>query len=401
MQTIAILEPDEVRRAELQCTMEAVCRDWQLVFCGSAMQMLETLGHDVDVMIAPDATDLGSTTDLFLQARNNHASTLRIVLLDSSRQSSSDQLSSLVNRTLSRQSSPESLIGSVSAALQLRAVMCNKRLRNLVEKLPNVPTLPEKYQEIQTALQNDTATMQSIGRIIETDPALTARILQLANSAAFGLPHPVSTAGEALSRLGINTVAGMVLSHGVFTQFDQRTIRSTGIRDVFWHSSVMGQLARRVMADYTDNVRRIDQAMTAGILSDIGTLVLAAGMPDAMAICRRIVEKDGRADWDVESDLIGFTHMQVGAMLLSMWDLPDSIIEAVAYHHNPSQCPETQFTPLSAVHVGNAILKRQDETIVPNLDWPYIERINASDHVVTWNKLPEQMNLTGSEPVVA
>jgi HD-like signal output (HDOD) protein len=164
---------------------------------------------------------------------------------------------------------------------------------------------------------------------------------------------------------------------------------------------VLGQVARRVMTGVTNDKVAIDHAMTAGILCDIGTLVLAAGMPDVMAIRKRITEKDGRADWDVENDLIGFTHMQVGAMLLSMWDLPDDIVEAVAYHHCPSQCPETSFTALTAVHVGNAILKGHAETIVPNLDWPHIERVGATDHLSAWHKLPESMHLTGNEPAHA
>ncbi|MGB7298661.1 MAG: HDOD domain-containing protein [Burkholderiaceae bacterium] len=419
--TIAFLDNENDSVVAIGDAMRTACPDCMFVFASTYAEALDAFSHQVDVLIAPTMTASGSTLELFAEVQNIYPKTLRIALIDRREPDLAARFSRVCNRTTATDASPAQLAGVVRASLQLRDLLTNKSLRQLVSTLPNVPTLPEAYQKIQTELQNDTASISSISKIIESDPALTARMLQLANSPMFGISGPVSCASDAIKFLGINTIAGLVLGHGVLSQFNQRTIRAVGLRDIFWRSTAHGQLAREVIRQQTTDQRVIEQAMTAGLLCDIGTLVLAAGKPEIMAIRSRMLAaaKAKRADQgdqcdqsiephtatafetqletEIETELFGFNHMQVGAMLLSSWGLPDAMVQAVAFHHCPDQCADRGFGALAAVYISNILLANGATPLAETIDLAYIAQLRKTDLLESWQAIPEALQLTAQK----
>jgi len=130
-----------------------------------------------------------------------------------------------------------------------------------------------------------------------------------------------------------------------------------------------------------------DYALMAGVLADIGTLVLATEFPDDMKTVRELCDTSGLSEWDAERQVFDYSHMDVGAYLIALWGLPTPIVEAAAYHHSPADCDSEQFSPLTAVHIANALVTSNGVTENANVDRKYLQRIGLEDQLPQWVSL--------------
>jgi putative nucleotidyltransferase with HDIG domain len=205
-----------------------------------------------------------------------------------------------------------------------------------MRKVPSPPTI---YFQIVKELQSPAASMENIGAIISQDMAVTAKLLQMVNSAAFGLHRPVSSPAEAVMYLGIETTKSLVLLAHTYSHFD-RIPPSIFSVDALWrHSLSTGRLARAIARSERVGEDLADQSFTAGLLHDMGKLVLAANQPDRYALVPAQVQKAGSLIWRVEQDIFGTTHAEVGAWLAERWNLPVILVEAIRHHQHPEECP--------------------------------------------------------------
>jgi putative nucleotidyltransferase with HDIG domain len=221
-----------------------------------------------------------------------------------------------------------------------------------MRKVPSPPTI---YFQIVKELQSAAASMENIGAIISQDMAVTAKLLQMVNSAAFGLHRPVSSPAEAVMYLGIETTKSLVLLAHTYSHFDRIPPSIFSVDGLWRHSLSTGRLSRAIARGERVGEDVADQSFTAGLLHDMGKLVLAANQPDRYALVAAQVNKSGEPSWRAESDVFGATHAEVGAWLAAIWSLPLKIIEALALHHHPSKFLSEGFCPLTAVHAANAI----------------------------------------------
>ena len=187
------------------------------------------------------------------------------------------------------------------------------------------------------------------GRALETDPVLALRALQLANSAFFGVARRITSVHDAIHRLGVNLVRTLVLRCHVF---ETLAPKSPAFSHDHFHSYSLrvAKLARSFAP------RDKESAFSAGLLLDIGRLVIGVVLPDLFARIDEEMRATERTAQEVERSVLGTTHAEIGAYLLDRWRLPFSVVETVAYHHQPRRSCSRDRTVLACVHAADALV---------------------------------------------
>jgi putative nucleotidyltransferase with HDIG domain len=280
------------------------------------------------------------------------------------------------------------LRSTITRVCSLDSCLLDERLKILVAQLRTLPSLPSLYFRIMEALASPDSSLDQVGEIIASDPSMTAKILQLVNSAFFGIARRISNPSEAVQFLGVGRVRSLVLSLHVFSCFDQANVKNFSIEKVWKHSMSTGLVAQKIARLQKLDRNGADEAYVAGMLHDIGKVMLAASLPDQYSKAVELSVEQQIPLCDAEREVFGVTHAQVGAYLLGLWGLPISIVEAVAFHHEPLDAGVKAFTPLSAVHIASALERElcdpQAHAAEKEINLEYVEDLALADRVEDW-----------------
>ena len=319
-----------------------------------------------------------------------HPNTVRIILSGHAEREAVLRLVGPAHQYLSKPCNADELRYAIARALALRDLLCNERLKQLATRVNCLPTLPALYHELAKELQKEEPSMERVGEIISRDIGMTAKILQLVNSAFFGLTQPVSNIADAVMYLGLSTVRSLVLSMQIFSQFDQRACKLFSLDVLAGHSWATGVASRQVAKSEKLDVKMQDQCFLGGLLHDVGQLILATGLPDEYAKVLQTAKDENRPVWQVELEHFGATHADVGAYLLALWGLPNPIIEAVAMHHRPAMCIVPGFSPVVAVHVADVFMHEKSgvntELPPPTLDVAHLTNLGFAGRIESWRE---------------
>lgn len=276
----------------------------------------------------------------------------------------------------------------LAQTLALGDLLTDTGLKALVSQLRAVPSLPTVYLAIMAELRKEEPSGQRVGELVSKDPGMSAKILQLVNSPLFYLTMPATEPAHAVNLLGLETVRALVLSLHIFEQLDNKLVTRFRLGKVWRHSLVTSAYARLIARLQESPYEVIAETFTAALMHDIGTLVLASSLPKEFGEALAVAERDNLPLWKAERAVFGCSHAEVGGYLLAVWGLPDSIIEAVAFHHQPSACPSTQFCPLIAIHVANTIEHEAHPADIIGqpavLDDEYLQRLTLSWRLPAW-----------------
>jgi HD-like signal output (HDOD) protein len=275
---------------------------------------------------------------------------------------------------------PRGAAWSTIEELLLRARRLHVRIGPAVSAvigdLNRLPSVPQAYWDLRAATLRDDVNMGEIADIVATDPSLSLRVLSLVNSASFGLRTPVSSIRQAATLLGLNLIRGLLLSAHAFSLFSPRD-RDFSILAFQAHALATARLAATLGAD----LGVADDAFTAGVLHDVGSLVIAVCLHDESMAARSRAAVEKRSVSLVEAELLGTTHAEIGAGLLSRWGLPLSIVEAVANHHAKEKLVAGSAPVLAVLHVAESVLDEHGDV---QLDVAFLERQGLSAHLERW-----------------
>jgi putative nucleotidyltransferase with HDIG domain len=183
----------------------------------------------------------------------------------------------------------------------------------------------------------------------------------------------------------------LVLSFGIFKQFEEDTIGTAGfsLEKLWAHSMKVGTLAKHIANTEKLGSSTIEDSLLAGMLHDIGKLILILNLPEAYTRFEERTQLDQVDRLQAEIETFGATHGAVGAYLLGLWGLPDPVIEAVALHNQPSAQAEQTFCTLSIVHIANALIHESETGREVNdlLDFNYLESVKVKDRIQSWRGL--------------
>jgi HD-like signal output (HDOD) protein len=291
-------------------------------------------------------------------------------------------------------------LGELLATLErigdLDAYLQDEKLRALAGKLDSLPSFPSAYLQIMQEINSEEPSVEAIADIVVKDPALTAKMLQVANSAAFGLAQKVSNPFEAVQFLGITTVRSITLSAHVFSSFGQVGLRGFSATQLWDDALHCARITRTIMQAEKAGETQIQDACTAALLRNTGQLMLAVNFP---AEFRKAVTQANMQHLPlptVEQEIMGATHSGVAAYLFGLWGLTAPMVEAVAFHLEPGRSSVRAFSPLTAVHVAHVLSQEQSRRQGPGrpaeIDHDYLAAIGAASRLDHWRSESEKLS---------
>ena len=246
--------------------------------------------------------------------------------------------------------------------------------RKKVQLLKNLPTLPGMIDQISRAVDSKRFSVADIGKLISRDQVLTAKVLKLANSAFFGFSRKVGSLTQALVLLGFDVVKGLILTSSVF---DLMKHRAEGL---FQHS--MGVATASSLIAQEIEMEDAEEASLAGLLHDLGKVVLRAHMPDEMQSITELVEVEGMSVRQAEREVLGFDHTHIGMWLAESWKLPEQLIEPIRWHHQPENSRKAPLVT-AVVHLADILVRGYvfgdgGDPWVPELDRAALKQLNLT-----------------------
>ena len=377
--------------------------EWEMSFAPggeAALSMLETAAYEV---IVTDMRMPGMDGASLLEiVREKYPSMLRIILSGYTELQASLRAVPVAHQFLLKPCDPEMLRAGIARATSLGEVLDSRMLTSLVGALRDLPSLPKVYAELKVALADPKTTVEQITKIVERDIAVSAKLLQLVNSAFFGLARDVTDVKTAVSCLGATVIHDLVLTLEVFRSFAPNEYISGDYLEEFHRHA---QLTSRIAAGIARTTQLSPAVVLAALLHDVGKLVIAERIPSHFARALAQAEEENRPLHEVEESLISISHAEVGAYLLSLWGLPYSVVEAVAHHHHPRRIPSNGVDMVLAVYVSNLLALEQAALSnggrVPDFDMELLEQTGAAKHMDEWKKIAEEAYAKGNAEQVA
>jgi putative nucleotidyltransferase with HDIG domain len=319
----------------------------------TAQAAVQQEGALFDAVVAEMTLPGGDGLQLLDLVQQRHPRTLRFLSADLQQRRTLASSVTAMHQLLPQPCPPETLKAALVRALTLRQWMPSERLPEIVARLHKLPSPPELYFRVVRELQSPDSTLDAVGELITQDPSMSAKLLRVANSAAFGLQYQVTTPLEALQVLGTETTKSLLLLAHSFSYFENINSRDFSVERLWRHSLWVGRLAEALAREERAEAKVVSESFTAGLLHDLGKLVLAANLPEDYSRAMRLAREQSLSFCAAEEQVIGASHAEVGAALLGLWGLPLDIVEAVIMHHAPGWLLDRAFCPLSAVAAAN------------------------------------------------
>ncbi|MBI1177685.1 HDOD domain-containing protein [bacterium] len=355
---ILLVSVDADESSELAAQLDCGNSTWHTTFAGDESAAVGTLLQtNIDALIADGSLPGASQESLLKRASELRPATFRLSLSGNYDHGIMLRTMGFAHQNLWKPCPASEIQSTIARAFALRETLQNDRLRLLIAQINTLPSLPRLYLDFLDEIRKPSPSTARLSDIIRQDLSLCSKLLQLVNSAFFGLPHKIDNPEEALLYLGLENVRALVLSIQVFSLFDQVKVAQFSLDALWDHSWAVGSLARCIAHFEKRPTEEIETAFTAGLLHDLGKLVLVNGIPRSWQQALESSKKDKLPLWQAERDHLGATHAETGAALLAMWGLSDQIVEAVAFHHEPEQSGSTSFCALTAVHAANVLLE--------------------------------------------
>ena len=245
--------------------------------------------------------------------------------------------------------------------------------QDLVTRNVRLVSLPEVCIQVQALADSPHTTAADIGDVVGKDTALTTRLLKLVNSAYFSLPRKIDTVTRAVNMIGMRELRNLTMAASaaeVFSRIPSNLIDMAA----FWQHSVYCGLVARNLAQRC-NVLHSERLFTAGLLHDVGRLLMLMKLPDEVGNAESIRLQSKKNIWDIERDLIGFDHAEVGHALLLHWNMPTNLCASVLYHHRPEEAQDAHLEA-ALIHIADLVTHSAQESKDP-LGSPFYDPYGA------------------------
>lgn len=358
---------------------------WDMRFATSGEQALAQMQREPADVIVSDMHMPGMGGDVLLtKVRERYPECVRFILSGQTGSDGALRLMPVAHQVLTKPCDAPTLERSIERIRSLRSRAGRSHVQAALGLLQSLPALPKNYHDLVAEIENENSSAASVGAIIERDVAMTARLLQVANSAHYGAPRAVRSARDAVSLLGLGPIRSILLSLQLFRAMSGAAApKGFSLEQVQAQSTQAASLAMQMLRNPTER----QLAYSAGMLHEIGTLLLAMGMPEPFMQTRIEAKLSEEPLHVVEARIIGCDHAEIGAHMLALWGLPVPIVEAVAYHHEPEASGELRFGATAAVHVAAQLAQQAVAPTRPadrDLDHAFIERLHMREAVAGW-----------------
>jgi HD-like signal output (HDOD) protein len=364
--------------------------DWEMEFANSGEEALRAMEvRNYDVIVTDMRMPGMDGARLLEEVRRRSPQTVRVVLSGQCDREVVIRAIGFTHQYVSKPCNTQQLKDTINQAVALRSQLETADLIRVVSQLRSIPSLPASFQAMMEELAQPEPRLNKLAALVSSDMGMTAKCLQLVNSAFFGLRSPVSNPLTALNLLGLDTLKSLILSSHIFSEFRTGVLDARESSWLWEHSFAVSACARKIAELQRVSPKQLDDAVSAGLLHDTGKLVLASCLPQEYKQALELVAGMNMPLVEAERQVFGCGHAEVGAHLLGLWGLPDPIVEAVAWHLNPSACEScgTKFSALTAVHAACAyhcaqsVSRLSDQTTI---DSEYLARLELDGREMAW-----------------
>ena len=309
------------------------------------------------------------------------------------------RMAELAHQFIAKPLDTKTLYESLEKALTLSDLVHNENLRRLLLGVRALPSYPGLYLEIIEELKKPNPSADHVGEIISRDMGMSAKVVQLVNSAYFGLSRNVTDPAQAAVMLGLETIRDLVLSLQVFSQFDMNKLHRLGLDGLWDHSLAVAASSRSIVRTMTSDKEMLNSAFLAGLLHDMGKLLLVEHFTMKYYSTVSTARQQNIPLFASELRSFGATHGHLGAYLLGCWGLPVKVVEALAYHHHLEHYSGQAFSLPLAIHVADALCHqaqtRPDQTPAPQVDTAYLEELQLLDRLPEWQEICQSIEAMG------
>ncbi len=379
--SILFVDDDPSILSGLRRMMHPFRDEYEMLFANGGQEALDMMGQQPSDIVVSDMRMPGMNgAQLLKRIYDLYPGTIRFILSGHSDRTLIMQSVCYAHQYLAKPCDPESLRNSINRSLALKNLLGNPHLHSCIARIKSLPTPPLLYKELVAELQSEEGSVKSIGEIVSRDIGMTAKLLQIVNSAFFGLPTRVDDVVRAVNILGLDTVRALVLTVGIFEQSQVPPLPGMSVDSIYLHSLSVGAAAKRLAKAIGLDQKQADEALMAGMMHDIGQLVSLIHFREELQQVLEATRQKRLALFRAEIEIIGVSHADIGAHLLSLWGLPTAIVEAVAFHHNPADHVYPNPSALTAVHLANAFMHQiaNNDNINRYLDIEYISRLGLT-----------------------
>jgi HD-like signal output (HDOD) protein/CheY-like chemotaxis protein len=329
--------------------------DWDMSFAVGAKEALDILASRPCDVIVSDYRMPGMDGGALLEiVRERYPEMARIILSGHTDEADLLKVIVVVHQFLNKPCDEAEIVAAIERVLSLRPTLGNDAIRRAIAGIESLPSPPATLHALFDALDSPDASGEAVARVLDGDVAAAAKVLQVVNSSSFGMSHKVSDVSQAVALLGLQNVRALILVHDLVHEIDPRGVMSANWVAAFAQRSVRtARLAGHLSAGRPWRA----EAAAAGLLHDIGLLVIASCRPEAFASHQQTWATGDRPLADVERDTFGVDHAAIGAYLLGLWGVPSAVIDAVAAHTTaaPSGSPDDVGSVIAlASHVVEA-----------------------------------------------
>lgn len=388
---VLFVDDEEVVLERLRTNLRQQRSRWVMRVASSGDAALRVLAREpIDVVVSDMRMPGMDGAELFERIIKGWPEVIRIVLSGEASEEQKCRSVRSAHQWLSKPCDRDRLIRAVERAVTTRDLLESGRVRKMVGSASSLPAVPQTYNALIRRLSLDEASAEEIAVIVAEDASIAARMLQMANSAFFCLPREVGDIHEAVMMLGFETIRKIVFVAEVVEALSPAT-GLEGFSLERFHENAL--LVSRLAPRFVDDPDQRPQAATAGLVHELGQLLLARDHAESFQQALSACATEGLSLDEAEQREFGVTHAEVGAALLGIWGLPTDIVQAVAHYKAPGRVDSAGVDPLIAVHIAQALvsqersIRSQSEPDLPpdhGLDMALITRLGLSSSIEVW-----------------
>ncbi len=356
---IALIDNNINSYNEIKILTKNMSPAWEVVHYTDPSRALVDLDRNpADMILLSMEMDSVNSERIARHAARSHPSVARLTYFDRENMDAAHKARSISHRTFTRPFNPSGFLLDLKRSFALRTLLCRKELVDAISRVEELPSLPEVYRELKREMESEDSSIQRIADIVSRDVAISAEVLRHANSSWFRRSGDSLSIHRAISLLGLESLKAIVLHERISRYYLMRKNRYLPLDRFNRHSGMVARVARRIARAEGASVAVMEESFTAGLLHDIGKLVLLTignFYKEAVALKK----EKGITFCEAERELLGTTHAEIGGFLLNQWDFSDPIVEAISYVYNPRDLAPERFSPLLAVHIANELIREK------------------------------------------
>lgn len=383
---VLFVDDDTAVLAGLRRLLRPMRGEWDVVLASSGRQALaEMQAGPFDVIVTDMRMPQMDGNELLGIVRDRYPDVLRVVLSVQAELAAALRSVPVAHQSVRKPCDIEALRDTLRRGCAMQARLRSVALRRTLGQIDALPSPPASIIALNKVLGDPDASVADVVRIVAGDVAMAAKILQIVNSAFFGLATRVESVRQAVSYLGLETVRNLAATVEAFRSMEGRGgISAEWMGRFTAHSAQVGSVAAELLPDEASGT----DALIAAMLHDVGILALAAGPGRDYRALLSEARTSGRSLHVVEAERLGATHADIGGYLLSLWGLPYSIIEPVLMHHTPPPVSSGCITVAHATYLADFLVNEAEargegsvEGAQGALDPGYLDSLGVRDRV--------------------